>query len=82
MMVLSYSWGQKQYRIPYAWKKLVAYIVIVVLVNFIHEGITYVFPGDLSSIIWGVVLLALYMLFILKIEKKEFQKLPVIGQYI
>ncbi len=30
MMVISFMWGQKDYRIPYAWRKLCAYIVIVV----------------------------------------------------
>ncbi|MEO6893858.1 MAG: polysaccharide biosynthesis C-terminal domain-containing protein, partial [Ginsengibacter sp.] len=29
MMVICYLWGQKEYKIPYAWKKLMAYIVIV-----------------------------------------------------
>src|ERR1700749_1895235 len=30
MMVVSFIWGQKEYHIPYAWKKLCAYIIIVV----------------------------------------------------
>src|SRR5204862_6266252 len=36
MMVISFAWGQKAYRVPYAWKKLVAYMVIVVLLYFVH----------------------------------------------
>ena len=39
MMVISYIWGQKSYPVPYAWKKLLAYMVIVVILYFIHHGI-------------------------------------------
>ncbi len=81
MMVLSYTWGQKAYPIPYAWKKLVAYIVIVVLLYFIHSGIIYFFSGDVVSLTVATVLLALYVWFILQVEAKEFQRLPVIGKY-
>ncbi len=82
MMVISYTWGQKVYPIPYATKKLLAYIGIVVLLYFIHEGFFWLVHSDLASIIAGFVLIALYSLFILKIERKEFQRLPVIGKYL
>ncbi len=82
MMLLSYIGGQKYYHVPYAWKKLVAYIVIVVLVFFVHKGLRYFFPSFIFGIFAGVVLLASFLLFILKIEKKEFQKMPVIGKYL
>ncbi len=81
MMVLCFLWGQKEYPIPYAWKKLMAYIVIVVLLYFIHEGITYFFTGTLAGLISATVLLALYILFVLNVEWKEFQRLPVVGKY-
>ena len=38
MMVLSFIWGKKRTRIPYAWKKLCAYIAIVVLLYFMRWG--------------------------------------------
>ncbi len=81
MMVISYSWGQKAYPIPYAWKKLLAYIVIVVLLYFIHSGIVYFFKGNVVSLTAATVLLVLYMWFILQVEKKEFKRLPIIGRY-
>jgi hypothetical protein len=40
------------------------------------------FPAQWFSISTGLLLTFLYTAFILKIEKKEFQKLPVIGKYI
>ncbi|MDA3614487.1 oligosaccharide flippase family protein [Polluticaenibacter yanchengensis] len=82
MMVISYVWGQKHYRVPYAWKKLTAYIVIAVVAYLIHFGITSLTGSLVLSTILGMVLLALYAAFIFKIEKAEFKKLPVIGKYI
>ena len=82
MMVLSYLWGQKKYPIPYAWKKLVAYIVIVVLLYFVHIGINSFHDSTSLSIMSGLVLLLCFLLFILQVEKKEFQKLPLVGKYI
>jgi O-antigen/teichoic acid export membrane protein len=82
MMVISYIWGQKYYRIPYATKKLVAYLVIVVILFFIHKLITTYITNVYFNLALGAVLLFLYTSFILFVEKKEFQKLPVVGKYI
>ena len=82
MMLISYIWGQKEYRIPYVTKKLVAYLVIVVILFFIHKGLTLLLPYIWFSLITASLLLLIYTWFILLVEKKEFQKLPVIGDYI
>ncbi len=81
MMVMSFIWGQKDYKIPYAWKKLSAYIIIVVFFFFLHEGVTHFFKGSLTNFISATLLLALYVWFIMKVEWKEFQRLPVVGKY-
>jgi len=81
MMVISFLWGQKDYRIPYAWKKLSAYIIIVVLLYFLHEAIIYFVNGTAVNFISASLLLIIYVWFILFIEKKEFQRLPIIGKY-
>ncbi len=81
MMVISYVWGQKAYRVPYAWKKLTAYIVIVVLLFFVHSAIIYFFSGATVNLVSATVLLALYLWFILQVEWKEFQRMPVVGKY-
>lgn len=82
MMVISYVWGQKEYRIPYAWKKLVAYIVIVVTFYFIHKGLTTLLPYTIFSLLIASILLFIYTWFILLVERKEFKKMPVIGKYL
>jgi O-antigen/teichoic acid export membrane protein len=82
MMLISFIWGQKEYKIPYAWKKLSAYLVLSVLVYFVHTLLVMLFSAQWFSISAGLLLTLLYSAFIFKIEKKEFQKLPVIGKYI
>lgn len=82
MMVICFTWGQKVYPIPYAWKKLCAYIIIVVLLYFIHEGVIYFFTGNVVNFISATLLLMLYIWFIMNVERKEFVKLPIVGKYI
>ena len=82
MMVLSFVWGQKEYYIPYPWKKLVAYMVIVILLFFIHKGITALWGNLWFGLFIATLLVFTYSWFIFLIEKKEFQKLPVVGKFI
>jgi O-antigen/teichoic acid export membrane protein len=82
MMVISYLWGQKEYRIPYAWKKLTAYIVISVLLFFFHKFLIHFVPSQTFYYATATIILGAFIFFILKVEKKEFQKLPVIGKYL
>jgi O-antigen/teichoic acid export membrane protein len=81
MMIISFIWGQKDYRIPYAWKKLCAYIVIVVLLFFVHRALTHFFINTLFNFVSATILLLLYVWFILNVEWKEFQRMPVVGKY-
>lgn len=82
MMVISFIWGQKAYYVPYAWKKMLAYIVIVIVLFFIHKGITSVWNNDIFSLTIGSILTLAFIYFILKVEKKEFLTMPVVGRYI
>jgi O-antigen/teichoic acid export membrane protein len=82
MMVISFAWGQKDYRIPYAWKKLCAYIVIVVLLFFIHELITHFFTGNIINFFSATLLLLLYLWFIMNVERTELQRMPLIGKFL
>jgi O-antigen/teichoic acid export membrane protein len=81
MMVSCYIWGQKEYRIPYAWRKLSAYIIIVVLLFFIHRLFNHFIPGFVASVISGAILILLYLAFILNIEWREVRGLPYVGKY-
>lgn len=81
MMVVSFVWGQKNYRVPYAWKKLVAYIVISVVLYGVYELFNHFGLGTWANRGFAVILLGLFGLMILNVEKKEFQRLPYIGRF-
>ena len=82
MMVVSYLWGQKEYFIPYAWKKLLSYLIIAVLLFLIHSGITRFYSNQMISLMLATGLLFSFIYFVLKIEKKEFEKMPLIGKWL
>ena len=82
MMVLSFLWGQKEYPIPYAWKKILAYITIVVAIFFVHKGLSVLWDNTFFVLSMATLLILIYAWFILLVEKKEFQKMPVIGRFI
>lgn len=87
MMVVSYIQGQKYYPVPYAKKKLIAYLVICALLYLIHEIVVrnlnekagYYRPIYYAS---SLILLGLFTLLIVKVEKKELQKIPYLGKFI
>ncbi|HRN58253.1 MAG TPA: polysaccharide biosynthesis C-terminal domain-containing protein, partial [Agriterribacter sp.] len=82
MMVACYIWGQKEYPVPYAWKKLSAYIVIVVVLFYLHRLLTYLWPHAIFNYTMATVILAAFLLFVLRVEKNEFKKLPVVGRFL
>lgn len=82
MMVISYVWGQKNYRIPYATKKLCAYIIIAVLIYYAHYYTIKYFNYQWLNYSLATILLFFYLLFVLNIERKEFATLPFIGRYL
>lgn len=82
MMVISYVLGQKYYPVPYAKKKLIAYLVLVVLIYGAHWGLVYLWPNRWFNLGTATLLLLLFTLFVGKIEKKELAKLPVIGRFL
>jgi O-antigen/teichoic acid export membrane protein len=81
MMVVSFIWGQKEYRIPYAWKKLSAYIIIVVLLYFLHSAFIHIWPNRMLNLSVATFLLLMYVWFVANVERKDFQRLPVLGKF-
>lgn len=82
MMVISYVWGQKVYRVPYAWKKLVAFMVIALLLYFIHHFLTGIWQNTIFSLGLATLFTGGYALFLLRVEKREFQRMPYIGRFL
>ncbi|MFN0081505.1 MAG: lipopolysaccharide biosynthesis protein [Ferruginibacter sp.] len=81
MLILSNYFGQKYYRIPYAWKKLIAYLVIVTVLFLIHKGATTFYTNDYFSFGLAIALLSIYCKFLALVEQKDFARLPVVGKY-
>ena len=75
MMVISYIWGQKIYPVPYAWKKLVAYMVIVAALYGIHHLMTGIWHSAGLNYTIATLFLVSFVLFIYMVEKKEFDRL-------
>jgi O-antigen/teichoic acid export membrane protein len=82
MMVISYKMGQKYYPIPYARKKLIAYLVVVVLLYLIHLLFTYFIHSLLFSVLFGFVLIAAFCWLIVNVERKELAKIPYINKFV
>jgi O-antigen/teichoic acid export membrane protein len=81
MMVTSYVLGQKHYPVPYVKKKLIAYIVIVVLMYGIHQGLIYFWDDRWFNLGTATFLLLMFTIFISKIERKELARMPVVGKF-
>lgn len=81
MMIVSYKLGQTHYPVPYPWKKLTAYVVICLLLFGIHQlAISYIVSLWFSHL-FALALISAFAVFVIRIEKKEFQNLPVVGKY-
>ncbi len=82
MMLISYWWGQRSYPVPYAWKKLIAYMVITLLLY-----LAFILVQKLQLGVWttrgiAIGILLGFILFVMIIEKKEFQKIRVLGKIL
>jgi O-antigen/teichoic acid export membrane protein len=82
MMIVSYILGQKYYSIPYARKKLISYIVLVVMIYGAHEGLTWLWGNRWFNIGTATLLIFLFSAFVLRIERKELERMPVIGRFL
>ena len=82
MMITSYVLGQKFYPVPYAKKKLIAYLVLVTLIYLAHRGVVYLWDNHWFNLGTATLLLGFFTWFVAKIERKELEKLPVIGKFM
>lgn len=82
MMVISYTIGQKYYPVPYARKKLIAYLVLVVLLLLIHRGLVNLYENRWFNLAAATFLFGFFTWFVAKIERKELVNLPVIGKWL
>ncbi len=82
MMVISFIRGQKFYPIPYAWKKLLAYLVICIALFLIHELLAKLNSGLLWYTISAIALGYAFTWLIINVERKELIKIPYLNKFI
>lgn len=81
MMIWSYRLGQKHYPVPYAWKKLTAYVTICVLLYFIHYGFRSVSPGIWWTHAIGTMLMISFLTLVVKVERRELANIPALSRF-
>jgi len=81
MMIASYILGQKHYPVPYPRKKLIAYLVLIVLMYAVHRGLVEVWGNRWFNLASATLLLLAFFVFVSRIERKELQRLPYIGKF-
>lgn len=82
MMITSYFLGQRNYPVPYAVKKIVAYLVIIICVYGLHRALLLISQNIWFNLGTATLLLALFTVFIAKVERAELVKLPVVGKFL
>ncbi len=78
MMVISFIWGQRVYPVPYPWKKLLAYMAIVLIFFWIHQGIISLTQSKVVYFTTATLLLGAFGAFVVRVEKKEFRRYPIL----
>ncbi|HMP86165.1 MAG TPA: oligosaccharide flippase family protein [Lacibacter sp.] len=81
MMVISYRLGQRYYPVPYAWRKLTAYVVVSVLLFGVHQLGGWLYEPHWFRHLLGLLLGGAFLLLVARVERKELALLPMVGRY-
>ena len=82
MMYWSYRLGQRYYPIPYAWKKLTAYVTICILLFLMHNGFRSISPGIWWTHAMGGMLLSLFITLVVRVERRELANIPLLSRFL
>lgn len=82
MMVASYWLGKKYYPVPYAVKKLLSYLTLVVLLYGLHRALIMLTDHKGYYLLTATALLAFFTWVVVKSEQKELSALPWVGKRI
>jgi O-antigen/teichoic acid export membrane protein len=81
MMLSSYLLGQKFYSIPYAKKKIIAYLILTTFIFLIHKALLIISNNIWFSTSTAAFLFGCFILFVAKVEQREFAQLPLVGRF-
>jgi O-antigen/teichoic acid export membrane protein len=82
MMLISYFVGQHYFPVPYPVKKLVSYLVVMLLLFFAEKGVMHFTGNVLIRTASAAVFMFLFLRLVLAAEKKELARMPFIGKWI
>lgn len=88
MVIVTYLVGQRYFPVPYPVKKITAYLVCALLLFFIQWFVGYLTAnlGEYLQIairmVTGSVLMGLFLILVLAVERKELKGMPLIGKFI
>lgn len=81
MMVISYFWGKKVYPVPYEVGKLARFFLLMLALFFVDRGVFMYTENIWLRAVAGTVLIAIYLAYILRVERNDMKNLPVVGKY-
>ena len=82
MMIISYFLGQCYFPVPYATKKLVSYLVVMLLLFFAEQGVMHITHILVIRLTTALIFMFLFLRLVLAAEKKELGGMPFIGKFI
>ena len=82
MMVISYFLGQKYFPVPYATKKLISYLVVMLILFFAEQVVMHFTGIIVIRLASATVLMFLFLVLVFNVEKKELAGMPLIGKWI
>jgi O-antigen/teichoic acid export membrane protein len=82
MMIASYIAGQKYYPVPYERNKLLGYLAFAGVLYITHRLFLKIGVNPLLNIGSATVLLLVFLFVIIKIEKEELKRIPLINKLL
>jgi hypothetical protein len=82
MMLIAYLLGQRQFPIPYPVRRIALYLGAMLLAFLLHWVISLITDSLVIRVASGGVLFGLFLLFLLRLERRELTGMPLIGKYI
>lgn len=85
MVVLCYILGQRYFPVPYPVKRISTYLSSIVVLYIVQNYIVDQMSG--TGLVWlrilsGVVLLGVFCVLVLRMERSELRAMPLIGKYL
>jgi len=82
MMILSYFVGQMYFPVPYNPKKLLAYLVVMITLFFVQQGVGLLSNNIVIRVTSASVLFFLFLRLVFSAEQKEMKQLPFLGKFV